>query len=355
MTTNGSMHRKSFSLAWRIVTINRGRAQKCGKIRFQACYVPSSLSKMGRRKSTRELASYIDNTCFELNMGILGSYGDFTEPIPSMVAAVRSILTMEGVLPNLEWLDICAPMNTDNDNYTRSAGAIVHSCMDATTLLVMPMCLPKLTKVCIVGCFPIFKEFSPFKFREFLRGWQSSLQQLTLGQVRSWMTSDHHVRVLAQPSKSEAILRRTLELLNCDQVDRYDGYHYDGYHYDINHLGDSSIDHIAEKCHSLESFILDYICCKLGTLDLCFVTTQAAYAKRTYLELTALIRRQSWASFVIYPTFVLLFVLISALGLTRTKFSAPFVKHRSNVSSTGSASLACIQLEQFTALSPSLR
>lgn len=127
-------------------------------------------------------------------------------------------------------------MNTDNEYYTFCP------LMDTKTLLAMPMCLPKVTKVCLVGCFPIFEECSPFQFRKFLRGWQSMLQQLTLGQVR-WMTSEH-VRVLAQQVGSHLT---TLELLDCNQGDRYD----DGV---IHRLGDSGIDHIAEKCHNLESF-----------------------------------------------------------------------------------------------------
>jgi hypothetical protein len=191
-----------------------------------------------RGERLREL--HIDNTCFELNMDILDSFGGCTEPIPSIVAALRSILTTESVLPNLEWLDICTPMNTDNEYYTFCP------LMDANTLLSMPVCLPKVTKVCLVGCFPIFEEFSPFQFRKFLRGWQSNLQQLTLGQVR-WMTNNH-VRVLAQQVGSHLT---TLELLDCNQIDE----EFFGYH-DIYRLDGSSIDHIAEKCHSLQSFSL---------------------------------------------------------------------------------------------------
>lgn len=182
----------------------------------------------------REL--HIDNTCFDLNMNILESYGGFTEPIPSTVAALRSILTTEGVLPNLEWLDICAPMDTDDKYYTFCP------LMDAKTLLSMSMCLPKVTKVCLVGVFPMFEELSPFQFRKFLRGWQSTLEQLTLGQVR-WMTSNH-VRVLAQQVGSHLTV---LELLDCNQVDRP---------YDIHRLDSRSMHHIAENCHSLESFSL---------------------------------------------------------------------------------------------------
>jgi hypothetical protein len=171
-------------------------------------------------------------------MDILDSFGGCTEPIPSIVAALRSILTTENVLPNLDWLDICTPMNTDNEYYTFCP------LMDANTLLSMPVCLPKVTKVCLVGCFPIFEEFSPFQFRKFLRGWQSMLQQLTLGQVR-WMTNNH-VRVLAQQVGSHLT---TMELLHCNQIDE----EFFGYR-DIYRLDGSSIDHIAEKCHSLQSF-----------------------------------------------------------------------------------------------------
>lgn len=65
----------------------------------------------------------------------------------------------ESVLPNLEWLNNCTPMNTDKEYFTFCP------LMDANTLLSMPLCLPKVTNVCLVGCFPIFEELSPFQFR----------------------------------------------------------------------------------------------------------------------------------------------------------------------------------------------
>lgn len=192
-------------------------------------------------RGERLLELHIDKSCFELYPP-LEWFGSDTEPIPSIMAALRSILTSASALPNLEWLDICAPIETDGYPFRSSCNLL-----DTKTLLAIPFCLPKVTKLTLVGIFDHSEKLSPRQFRKFLRAWSKPLQALTLGQVR-WM-NDAHVQLIAEEVGSNL---STLELLDCNYA--VEGERWNDF--EAQYLTVASATTIAQTCRSLESFSL---------------------------------------------------------------------------------------------------
>lgn len=174
----------------------------------------------------RELC--IDGFVFDLMDEEAGidTLANTTQPILSIVQRVRTMLSTPDLLPNLEKLDICTPNMEE---------LVFCSLIDALTLLAIPRNLRKLTHLVLVGCFAEGVQVSTSTFRAFLRGFQTPLQTLSLGQA-SWVT-DKLVRIMAQ----EVGLNLTcLEILHC------------------GNLTDRSMQAIAAHCPNLTSFSVTY-------------------------------------------------------------------------------------------------
>jgi hypothetical protein len=185
---------------------------------------------------------HIDNTCFELNMDILDSFGGCMEP-PFIVCPLlyphngkcAFQLGMVGYLYSNEYQQ-----------------QVLHICplMDANTLLSIPLSVSA-KSIKSLSCQLLsnlwgFLSVSVLQVLERMAK-HASAAYSHLGKSICWWTT--MFKFLC--SKSEAILWCWLELIDCNQIDE----DFFGYH-DIYHLDGSRIGHIAEKCLSLQSFSL---------------------------------------------------------------------------------------------------
>lgn len=158
---------------------------------------------------------------------------------PAISACLKRLLSTANALPKLNWLDVNILLTVEGPPPFRGLDPRYHhSFIDSDVLLALPFAVPKLTKLCLVGCFSN-DDSSPLVFQRFAHCLQSPLKSLSLGGIY-WLTDEHMVAILP-------VIGGQLERLELFEwwEDDYRGI-----------IGDTTMDAISQNCEKLETLAI---------------------------------------------------------------------------------------------------
>ena len=168
---------------------------------------------------------------------------------PTIINALRQLLTTPGVLPNLEWLEITVDCDWDcGENF---------NLVDAKFLHELAIALPKLDSLDLSGCFNNKKYATPAALRTFGRALQQPLACLTFGGCR-WLDDKHLVALLPFTDLEDLHLTKCYAFDDSDD-DSDDSGSGPSTSQPKTCVTDAGLKTIAKECDHLHALTLTYL------------------------------------------------------------------------------------------------